>query len=156
MAHALKLAHVPELAKLQFVRWVARRYPGLYNAAVRKAMAATGRGGLGSIFPTGFLDHLIPSITALGKTYLGYREQQNVMNLQLQRLAAGQPPLPASQLGTMAPSVNVNASLAPATAATLGTSVGSAIGHKVLIVGGVLAGGGLLLWLMSHRKAAAR
>ncbi len=152
MTHALPLSKIPLAAKQQFALWVSRRYPGIYQAAVQASVPAGGLSG--SFFSSSFLDTLIPNIEKLGKAYLGYRSEANVLNVQQQRLAHGLAPLSSAQLASMAPSLNVNTSIAPATAATLGTTVGSAIGKKVLLIGGLAIAAGLGLYLLSHRRHA--
>ena len=107
----------PQAAR-QFVAWVKANAPDLYSEALRRqsvrTLGAVTTGSTAVSTGDGPLDKLLTTIQTLAPQYLQYKAQQDVLDVQLDRMRAGLPPLratdyaPAVQIG-VDPNIITNA-----------------------------------------------
>lgn len=107
---AAQAQRVKPVAAKKFLEWVKATHPRLYAAAEKKAGVTNGGGGLAAVETKtkdsgGALDRLLTTITSIAPQYLSYRAQQDVLDVQLDRMRQGLPPLSATQY---APGVQVS------------------------------------------------
>ena len=127
----------PNDPRAQFVAWLARAYPGVVSELVARFTTGApssspplpaGVSGLGQSVDTtstaagpapadsSLLDKIVSAAQSILPAYLQYQSQQQVLDVQLQRMASGLPPLDTAQY---APTMQIG--LDPATIRNLGT-----------------------------------
>lgn len=95
-------------ARLQFLTWVKETFPNLYSAAmaeVEQSDEAQQLVGLGQVMgPTApstgesWWQKAAGAFTALGTTYLGLKNQRDIMAINLERAKLGQAPISGEDL----------------------------------------------------------
>jgi hypothetical protein len=107
---ARAVVKVKPAAARQFVQWVKLNVPALYNDAVRRQQNTRTLGAVTAkpdavSTGDGPLDKLLTTIQTLAPVYLQARAQKDVLDVQMDRMRAGLPPLratdyaPAVQIG---------------------------------------------------------
>ena len=89
--------------KQRFVQWMKKNEPRLY--AIAKQKAGNPPAGLGQDDSPGWFERFTNTVTQLAPSYLQYKAQKEVLDLQLQRAQQGLAPLDTSEI---APSVQVS------------------------------------------------
>ncbi len=89
--------------------WLNQRFPGIKRAALKNAGANT----LGEDDPedAAWYDKVIDAASALVPAYYNYKTQAKIVDAQIERARAGQPPLDARQYA--APPIVVEHAVAP-------------------------------------------
>lgn len=126
---------VKPAAARKFLEWVKATHPRLYAAAEKKAGVTNGA-GLAAVETKaqeggGALDRLLSTIQTIAPMYIQARAQQQVLDVQLDRMRQGLPPLNATEY---APAVQVGVDPA------LLTSAGEQL-RPLLIYGGLALAG---------------
>jgi hypothetical protein len=130
----------------QFINWVKNWAPGLYVAAKKKADIAEGNeGALGALGT--WWDSFTDSIKDLGGQYLQYKTQKEILEAQLERMRAGEPPLQTSEY---APTVRIG--IDPGTTREVVGAIGAGFGKMLPFI----AIGGVALLLMMRRRPRRR
>lgn len=120
-----------------FLVWTKKTFPKLYHAALLKNKARSNLQGMG-----GFFDDIIGSITDLAPAYLSFKNQKDLMKMQLKRAEQGLPP---ANVADYTPVIKTQVELAPATRSAV---VG---GIKDMIMP-LAIGGGILLVILAMKK----
>lgn len=123
----------------QFIGWLKNWAPDLYAAAKAKADALeVNDGTLGQL--AGWWESFTDSITSVGGQYLQFRTQKEILDAQMERMRAGEPPLQTSEY---APTVSVKVD--PGTTAEITGAIGTGLGKMLPFIA---IGGLALLFLM--------
>lgn len=127
----------------QFIGWMKNWAPGLYRRAAAAADAAEARegGALGDL--AGWWETFQENLTEIGGAYLQYKTQKEILEAQLERMRAGQPPLQTSEY---APTVGVK--IDPGTTREITGAIGAGLGRMLPFI----AIGGVALLLLMRRK----
>lgn len=127
----------PEKARLMFATWVKKRHPALYEKAFKETVA-TEVSGIGEAQETGksFWQKVTESLTSLGTGYLTYKNQKDMLELNIKRAEQGLPPLDA---GATAPVVRTQIDVEPEIADRLSAGIGAGLQKSLLIGGAALA-----------------
>ena len=137
-------------SQAQFLTWLKNNHPGLYSAALERAEVtrheASTLSGLGA--DESLWSKIVNGVSSLGTTYLALRNQKELLELNLERAKAGQPPLDA---GATAPVVRTQIDLPPHLMAQLQQGAADT-GKKVLIYGGAALLGFIVLKKMKVIK----
>lgn len=95
---------VKPAAAQKFIAWVRTAHPKLYAAAERRANAPRTLGALskeeakaGTTTTPGAFDRIVTAITSLAPQIVQARAQRDVLEVQLERMRQGLPPLSATQ-----------------------------------------------------------
>jgi hypothetical protein len=125
-------------AQMQFLTWLDKNHPDLYDAVVGKIMAREVSGQFGQIVgpPAPETESLWSKITsgllAVGTTYLTLKNQRDAMKLNLARAEQGLPPIDP---GITAPVIRTEIDLPPEVIDKLTSTAGLQI-NKILLFGG--------------------
>lgn len=115
-------------ARVAFTQWVADTNPALFQQALdyaedwrlseaaRQGNPATISGLGAANEPASFWSKFAEGLTSLGTAYLGYKGQQNVLDINLRRAQQGLPPIDPA---TGAPTVRTAITLSPEVLARL-------------------------------------
>lgn len=123
----------------QFVGWLKNWSPRLYAVAKAKADAAeVNDGTLGQL--AGWWESFTQGITDVGGQYIQFRTQKEILDAQMERMRAGEPPLQTSEY---APTVSVKVD--PGTTAEITGAIGTGLGKMLPFIA---IGGLALLFLM--------
>lgn len=127
----------------QFIEWIKNWAPGLYRRAKAKADAteAAEGGELGNL--GGWWESFSDNLTEVGTTYLQFRTQKEILDAQLERMRAGEPPLQTSEY---APTISVKPD--PGTTREITGAIGAGLGRMLPFI----AIGGVALVLMMRRR----
>lgn len=88
-------------AKRDFINWIKTEYPFTYEIAMKRlSMQQNEMGAFDSL--TKIFDAVADTAKNVAPTFLKYKQQKKLLNIQLERARAGQPPLDATQY-TMPP-----------------------------------------------------
>ena len=79
-------------------------------------------------------EKILDGAVVLGTGLVGLKQQEKLLELNIERAKAGLPPLDA---GAIAPVIKTEVAIDPATAAALASNVGSSINRGLLVMGGV-------------------
>lgn len=148
-----------ERSALQFAAWLKETHPQIYKRAAKAADIAVANhteananalNGLGIVVgeqvgppapeKSGWFSTFLKSAAGLGTTYLTLKNQQDQMDLNIQRAQMGQPPLNIAQQ----PIFTTQVQLPPETVNKITASAGMQI-NKMLLFGGVALAAFLLL-----------
>lgn len=130
----------------QFINWMKNWAPQLYAAAKIKAdKVEANEGGLGALGT--WWDSFTESIKDLGGQYLQYKTQKEILEAQLERMRAGEPPLQTSEY---APTVRIG--IDPGTTREVVGAIGTGFGKLLPFI----AIGGVALLLMMRRRPRRR
>lgn len=132
-------------SQAQFLTWLKKWNPSLYSATLERADQAT-LGFLGE--EQSLWSKIVNGVSSLGTTYLALRNQKELLELNLERAKAGQPPLDA---GATAPVVRTQIDLPPDIMAQLSQGAANTT-NKILLYGG----GGLLAFLLLKKLKVFR
>lgn len=148
-AMPVKPINKAEAARMQFVTWLKNTHPELYAEAVKrteawreKMAAASGRPATieGLNETTGesqsWWEKLTETVTTLGTSYLSYKNQQDAIEINLERAQQGLPPIDMSQ---SAPVVRTQIDVTPEIAERLRQTSGEVMKKTLLIAGAGLA-----------------
>lgn len=95
-------------ARRRLARWVKSAYPELYAATMRRAEHAAKNGTLGQADSGGnersLLDRFTSTLEKLAPTYLQYKTQKDILDVQLERARQDLPPL---ETGQYAPTMQI-------------------------------------------------
>lgn len=126
----------------QFVNWIKQWAPGIYVAAKKKAdLIENEEGSLGQL--GGWWETFSDSVGDLGGKYLQFRTQKEILDVQMERMRAGLPPL---QTGEYAPTVAVKVD--PGTTAEITGAIGAGFGKMLPFI----AVGGVAIVLMMRKR----
>lgn len=150
----------PRDAQLAFIDWLAASYPGLVEAMLEAIApeAVIETGTLGAAEESNWLTQLVGAAQTILPAYLQYEQQAEVLDLQLERMRAGLPPLDSAQF---APSVQVGLDsetirrMADEAAARAASGAGAALSSPwlwIAIGGGALA----FIAMQSNRRRRRR
>lgn len=130
-------------AKAQFLTWAHETFPDLYEAVLTRVAEENAHlAGLGQEETQSWWQKAATAFTALGTTYLGLKNQRDIMKINLQRAQMGQAPISGEDL--TAPVVQTRIDLDPDTVAKLTQGAGMQV-NKILLFGGIALVGVLLL-----------
>lgn len=136
----------------RFVQWLRKTQPRLYALAKQRiGEPPTGLGALGQEATTTtnggtWFSNLTDTLSTLATTYLPYKQQKDLLDVQLERARQGLPPLDTSQYATA-----VQVGLDPEqTRAALQQAGGAAVDFMTQPMV-LMAGAGLLLLVMMRR-----
>lgn len=143
-----------ERAKLQFAAWLKQSHPQIYKRAAKaadvavahraeaatNALNARNANGLGQVTngaaeteaKAGWFNTFLKSAATLGTTYLTIKNQQDQMDLNIERAQAGLPPLDIAQQ----PILTTQIQLPPETVSKITASAGMQV-NKILMFGGL-------------------
>ena len=99
-----------KLNRAKFLAWVKNKYPKIYRAALLKA-GNRGLSGLGQETES-WWDKIVTGIQEVIPAALQYKQQKDLMNMQLQRAQAGLPP---ANVADYTPVLKIQTELAPET-----------------------------------------
>jgi len=122
-------------ARLQFLTWARETFPDLYYAAtdVAENNTLSGLGVHGEETTTdSWWQKAAGAFTTLGTTYLGLKNQRDIMAINLERAKAGQPPISGEDL--TAPIVQTRIDLPEGTIERLTAGAGAQV-NKMLMFG---------------------
>jgi len=127
----------PEKARLMFATWVRKTHPELYEKVIKET-AATEVSGIGEAQQTekSFWQKITEGLTTVGTSYLTYKNQKDMLDLNIKRAEQGLPPLDA---GATAPVVRTQIDLEPEIADRLSAGIGSGMQRALLFGGAALA-----------------
>ncbi len=121
-------------ARLQFLTWARQRFPELYAAAI--GVTDNAAPGLGQVEATvtgdTWWNKAAGAFTALGTTYLGLKNQRDILKINLERAQRGEPPISSEDL--TAPVVQTQVVLPQDTINKLTAGAGTQI-NKILLFG---------------------
>ncbi len=127
----------------QFLNWIKQWAPEIYVAAKKKAdLTESEEGTLGQL--GGWWETFSDSVGDLGGKYLQFRTQKEILDVQMERMRAGLPPL---QTGEYAPTVAVK--IDPWTTRELTGAIGAGFGKMLPVIA---IGGVALMFLMGRRR----
>lgn len=134
----------PEKARLMFATWVKNTHPALYERVIKET-AVSEVNGVGEAQETGksFWQKITEGLTTIGTGYLSYKNQKDMLKLNIARAEQGLPPLDA---GATAPVVRTQIDLEPEIADRLSAGIGTGMQNALLI------GGAALLAIMLLKK----
>ena len=147
-----------QLARIQFADWLAENHPDIYSQAISTMDQATAQLGQWNLFSdtqstqtatpkvetkSGW-ETFADTVSKLGTAYLGYRQQKELIDINVERAKQGMPPIDAAQ---MAPVVRTQIGIDPETASRIASSAGEKMNVGLLAIGGIA-----LLALMMMRK----
>ncbi len=124
-------------ARLQFLTWLSETFPELYAAASSAAdsnanvLAGLGQNEIVSS-GTSWWEKLAGAATVLGTTYLGLKNQRDILKINLERAQRGEPPISGEDL--TAPVIQTRIELQPETIDKLTAGAGAQI-NKMLLFG---------------------
>lgn len=123
-----------QLARLQFVTWLKKAAPDVYQQAMGSALRsdATLR-GLGEEPAKSVWEKFTDALTGVGTTLLTLKAQKDALKLNLQRAQAGLPPIDTS---AVAPTVRTQVDVSPELAQKLIDTTGEGL-NKALVWGGL-------------------
>ncbi len=131
-------------SRLQFLTWARETFPDLYSAAMSAAENNT-LSGLGvhgeEVTSESWWRKAAGAFTALGTTYLGLKNQRDIMQINLERAKTGQPPISGEDL--TAPIVQTRIDLPPETIDRLTAGAGAQV-NKMLMFGAIALVGVLI------------
>ncbi len=123
--------------RAKFLAWVKSKHPKIYRIALLKAGARNQRlSGLG-VEETSWWSTMVTSIKEAIPAALQYKQQKDLMNMQLARAQAGLPP---ANVADYTPVLKIETELAPTTRAAFIDQLG-----KPVIFGALALGAFLLL-----------
>ena len=127
----------------QFIGWLKNWAPQLYAEAKKKADVAEANegGALGNL--GGWWDTFQEAVVNIGGKYLEFKTQKEILEAQLERMRAGEPPLQTSEY---APTIAIKA--APETVRQMTGAIGAGLMGMLPYI----AVGGLVLVLLLRRK----
>lgn len=120
-----------------FVLWIRKFNPKLYRAALLRANKKHGLSGIGDFF-----GDLLGNLTDLAPKYLQFKQQKDLMKMQLKRAQEGLPP---AKVEDYAPVIKTRIDLAPATRTAM-------VGGIKDIMMPLAIGGGVLLLVLAMKK----
>lgn len=143
-------APLTKLAKIrqrrQFINWIKNWAPQVYAAAKKKADTVEGNeGALGALGT--WWDSFTDAVKDIGGQYLQYKTQKEILEAQLERMRAGEPPLQTSEY---APTVRIG--IDPGTTQEVVGAIGAGFGKLLPFI----AIGGAALFLMMRRRPRRR
>lgn len=121
----------------RFIAWTKKTFPKLYHAALLDIKSKKGLGGIGDFF-----GDLIGSLKDLAPSYLQFKQQKDLMKMQLKRAQQGLPP---ADVKDYAPVIKTQIDLAPATRTAV-------IGGMKDMIMPIAIGGGVLLLVLALKK----
>jgi len=127
----------------QFIGWLKNWAPQLYAEAKKKADVAEANegGALGNL--GGWWDTFQEAVVNIGGKYLEFKTQKEILEAQLERMRAGEPPLQTSEY---APTIAIKPD--PGTVRQLTGAIGAGLADMLPFI----AIGGLVLVLLLRRK----
>lgn len=138
----------------RFVQMIRKTHPRLYAIAKARVGEPPTGAGLGQITKNGttetassWFSRLTDTLTTLAPTYLQYKSQKELLEIQLQRAQEGLPPLETSQY---APAVQIG--LDPEQTREAIAAAGAQAGEFLRQPMVLAAGAGLLLLVMMRRR----
>ena len=125
-------------AKLQFLTWVKQTHPALFEQALQQTRSREDtQAQLGQTDSGGsFWDKLSENLTKLGTAYLSFKNQKQVMDLNLQRAEQGLPPV---DMGATAPVVRTEVSLPPDVVSQVTASAKTGLNTMLLVAAAAAA-----------------
>ena len=128
---------IKKVNRAKFLSWVKSRHPKIYRMALLRAGSRSGRlSGLGQETES-WWSKMATGIQEMIPAALQYRQQKDIMKMQLQRAQAGLPP---ANVADYTPVLKIETELAPETRAAFIDQLG-----KPVIFGALALGAFLLL-----------
>lgn len=123
--------------QVKFIAWTKKTFPRLYHAALLDIKQKKGLGGIGDFF-----GDLVGSLKDLAPSYLQFKQQKDLMKMQLKRAQSGLPP---ADVKDYTPVIKTQIDLAPETRRAV-------VNQTANLIKPLMIGGGVLLGIMALKR----